>query len=70
MRPYYQDDFVTLYHGRAQDVLPHLPKADAIVTDPPYAETSLQWDRWAEGWPALAGEVAMAKATLAKMSAN
>lgn len=58
MRPYYQDDFVTLYHGRAQDVLPHLRKADAIVTDPPYAETSLHWDRWADGWPALAGEVA------------
>jgi hypothetical protein len=58
MRPYYQDDFVTLYHGRAQDLLPHLPQADTIVTDPPYAETSLVWDRWPQGWPTLAMAVA------------
>lgn len=27
---------------------------DAIVTDPPYGETSLTWDRWPRGWLALA----------------
>lgn len=58
MRPYYQDDFVTLYNGRAEDVIPLLPMADAVVTDPPYAETSLDWDRWPEGWPALAAKLA------------
>lgn len=25
---------------------------DCIITDPPYGETSLQWDRWPDGWPA------------------
>lgn len=34
--PYYQDDFVTLYHGDCRDVLPGLGVQDAIVTDPPY----------------------------------
>lgn len=58
MKPYYQDDFVTLYHGRAEEVIPSLPKADAVIADPPYAETSLDWDRWPEGWPALAATLA------------
>lgn len=26
---------------------------DAIITDPPYGQTALAWDRWVEGWPAL-----------------
>lgn len=24
-----------------------------VLTDPPYAETSLAWDRWPDGWPTL-----------------
>src|SRR5215204_2456664 len=39
------------------EVLPHLPRADAIITDPPYGETSLAWDRWPVGWPAAASHV-------------
>lgn len=27
---------------------------DLIVTDPPYGETSLDWDRWPTGWPTIA----------------
>jgi DNA modification methylase len=34
--PYYQDDFVTIYHGDCREILPHLPKVDAVVTDPPF----------------------------------
>lgn len=30
---------------------------DCILTDPPYQETSLQWDRWPPGWPALVRRV-------------
>jgi site-specific DNA-methyltransferase (adenine-specific) len=51
--PYYSDSSVTLYCGRMEDVLPELGEFDACVTDPPYGETSLAWDRWPDGWPAL-----------------
>jgi site-specific DNA-methyltransferase (adenine-specific) len=57
--PYYRDDLVTLYHGDCREVLPTLGlAADLIVTDPPYAETSLAWDTWPDGWPALAATAA------------
>lgn len=54
MKPYYEDVSVTLYHGDCREVLPGLGTFDLIVTDPPYGETSLAWDRWPVGWPALA----------------
>ena len=34
--PYYQDDHVTLYHGRCEDVLPTLSDVGLVVTSPPY----------------------------------
>jgi site-specific DNA-methyltransferase (adenine-specific) len=36
MKPYYQDDAVTLYHGDCRDVLPQLTPVAAVITDPPY----------------------------------
>lgn len=36
MKPYYQDESVTLYHADCRDVLPLLVGVDALVTDPPY----------------------------------
>lgn len=57
-QPYYQDEAVTLYHGDALALLPLLPKAAAVVTDPPYGETSLDWDVWPDGWPDVAALVA------------
>jgi site-specific DNA-methyltransferase (adenine-specific) len=50
--PYYEDDTVTLYHGRCEDVLPMLPAAGAhlLLTDPPYFRVKDDdWDnQWAE----------------------
>jgi site-specific DNA-methyltransferase (adenine-specific) len=52
--PYWSDEWVTLYHGRFEDVLPQLDLVpDLVVADPPYGETSLDWDRWPTGWPGL-----------------
>lgn len=57
MRIAYQDEAVTLWHGNALDVIECLPVVDAAITDPPYGETDLPWDRWPHGWMmALAGK--------------
>lgn len=55
--PYYEDGAVTLYHGDAMELLPLIPRADAVVTDPPYGETSLDWDRWPTGWPDMVARI-------------
>lgn len=52
-KPYYQDNAVTLYHGECMDMLGSIADCDAIITDPPYEETSLEWDQWPAGWPSL-----------------
>jgi site-specific DNA-methyltransferase (adenine-specific) len=48
--PYYQDDMVTLYHGKAEDVLPTLePETVAVLlTDPPYF--NVKDDDWDRQW--------------------
>lgn len=38
MKPYYEDDLVTLYHGECETVLPLLESVDVVITDPPYSE--------------------------------
>ena len=59
MSPYYVDESVTLYHGDFREVLATSNiGADAIVTDPPYGETKLDWDVWPKGWPSIAAEYA------------
>jgi site-specific DNA-methyltransferase (adenine-specific) len=52
-KPYYEDDFVTLHHGDCRDILPALGHVDVVVTDPPYGDTSLDWDAPVKGWLAL-----------------
>ena len=53
MKPYYEDGRITIYHGDAREILPML-RADVIIADPPYGQTSLAWDKWPDGWPGCA----------------
>lgn len=54
VRPYHQDDSVTIYHGDCREVLPL--EADAILTDPPYGiayspgEGGRGWNGQGRGW--------------------
>jgi site-specific DNA-methyltransferase (adenine-specific) len=52
MGPYYEADGITIYHGDCREILPSLALTDVAtaIADPPYAETTLAWDRWPEGW--------------------
>lgn len=40
------------HHGDCLEVLAGLPAAsiDAVITDPPYGQTSLPWDKWQPGF--------------------
>lgn len=35
-KPYYEKDWQTIYLGDCRDILPHLPRVDLVLTDPPY----------------------------------
>lgn len=41
---------MTLFLGDCREVLSSIEKVAVIVTDPPYGETNLGWDRWQDGW--------------------
>lgn len=69
MKPYYEDDFATIYHGDCREVLDGgLPTRAAIISDPPYG---MGWDpdstrftggasglrsRGIDTWAAVAGD--------------
>ena len=50
---------VTVMHGDCLSIMASMEpcSVDAIITDPPYGETSLTWDAWPPGWPAIARRV-------------
>ena len=49
MKPYYQDEWVTIYHGDCREILPQLPKVDLVLTDPPYGVDYAEWDEGVDG---------------------
>src|ERR1700677_1906925 len=51
--PVFDKAGVTLYHGNCLDIMPQLDPVDAVITDPPYGETSLMWDKVVRGWRTL-----------------
>ena len=34
--PYYEEDGITIFNCDCREILPHLPKVDLVLTDPPY----------------------------------
>jgi len=50
---------IRIITGDCRDVLSAMEpnSVDCVLTDPPYGETSLAWDRWVAGWPALVRRV-------------
>lgn len=36
IKPYYDQNGITIYHGDCREILPALPKVDLVLTDPPY----------------------------------
>ncbi len=36
MKPYYEENGITIYHARCEDVLPVLSSVDLVLTSPPY----------------------------------
>lgn len=56
MKPYYEQDGIVIYHGDSREIIPALGIVpDVTIADPPYSQTSLEWDRWPEGWPQMNG---------------
>jgi site-specific DNA-methyltransferase (adenine-specific) len=43
MRPYYEQDGITIYHGDCRDVLPCLGEVGLVVTSPPYNLGASPW---------------------------
>lgn len=43
MTPYYQDDWVTIYHGDCREILPTLEPVNCIITDPIWPNTLAEW---------------------------
>jgi site-specific DNA-methyltransferase (adenine-specific) len=59
VKPYFDDGAVSLYVGDMREVVPALGvTADCVIADPPYGETSLDWDRWPDGWLDVAADAA------------
>ena len=47
-KPYYDEGGITIYHADCRDILPHLPKVDLVLTDPPYPNNAGHFDEYVE----------------------
>jgi len=41
MKPYYEENGITIYHGDCREILPSLAKVDLVLTDPPYGKLKI-----------------------------
>jgi site-specific DNA-methyltransferase (adenine-specific) len=47
---YYEDSGITVFHGDCREMGFEVGAVDVVITDPPYGETSLEWDRAVKRW--------------------
>ena len=46
IKPYYEDKWVTIYHGDCHEILPQLDvKVDLVICDAPYGVSNKDWDK-------------------------
>ncbi len=38
MKTYYQDNFITIYHGDSREIIPQINCVDHVITDPPFSD--------------------------------
>jgi len=54
VKPYYQDDAVTIYHGDCREILPAIrAKTDLVLTDPPFFMPATHYQsrvKWQRSW--------------------
>lgn len=50
LEPVYDDGQVTLYEADCRELLPLLEPVALVIADPPYGDTSLEWDVPVDGW--------------------
>ncbi len=50
MTPYYNHAGLTIYRAHWMEVIASLPLVDCCIADPPYGETSLEWDTAELAW--------------------
>lgn len=53
LTPYFSMPGIDLYHADCRALLPRVPGEPVVVTDPPFGQTSLAWDRWNGEWLTL-----------------
>jgi site-specific DNA-methyltransferase (adenine-specific) len=50
IKPYYQDEYVTIYNGDCREILPQLDiKVDLVLTDPPYPDYHIELYNYQDG---------------------
>ena len=75
LKPYYEQDGITIYHGDCREVIPHIPRlVDAVITDPPFFmpathyQSRVEWQRsWSDTSVLSAFWATILEATLQKL---
>jgi DNA modification methylase len=49
VKPYYEDNGITIYHGDCREILPTLEPVDLVLTDPPYPDYHTEIYKYEDG---------------------